>query len=323
MAIEPGGFDDPISVRLRECEIGFAPVYDAISYVWGDPKQKIQIYCNGIPVMITTNLHWALVRVRLPNRPRIVWADALCINQADPDERSHQVAVMGNIYAHARFVLACIGEDEDGRANDIASLLDKLDSVPRGVLPSQNQPTETGGLVQEDSGWAAIAPLLQMPWFSRLWVLQEVGLAREPRVLYGQANFSYRTLMFAMKYFQVHGGRMKLKFPIPMRLIHTDWADWTSERPGNPRYTLLDLFDHAALQTCQDPRDRVYALLGHPLCNGNGTSGPIIVHNYRKHFLVVFEEVTELLLRTVGLRALASVEHNPDTIDRDSPSWVI
>lgn len=317
IVLEPGVADDPIRVHLRECEIGSAPAYDAISYVWGDPGQTVQIFCNGHPKHITRNLHWALTRARRPAEPRFLWADALCINQEDTDERSHQVAQMGHIYANARLVLACIGEDEDGGSKALASLLDDLNSIAR------RGPLQEIEKLSEDYRWDAVRTFLSMPWFSRLWVLQEVGLAREPLILYGRAEFSYRGLLTAIKFSEIFA---KFNRRLPLLRIHREWSDWASTEEQSTafsQYTLLDLFDHAALLSCKDPRDRVYALLAHPLCSCGALSVNFIEPDYRKPPLAVFQEVTELLLRTIDLRALSSVEHDLNTISQDAPSWVI
>ena len=67
---------DPVFVRLLVTEPSRAPVYDAVSYVWGGTDTNVNIQCNGRPFAITANLHWALVRIRDVLNPRIIWADA-------------------------------------------------------------------------------------------------------------------------------------------------------------------------------------------------------------------------------------------------------
>jgi len=76
------------------------PTYSTLSYVWGDPTITTSITCNGKPINITANLANALRRLRQlePDKPTIIWADALCINQQDIPERNHQVTIMNAIY---------------------------------------------------------------------------------------------------------------------------------------------------------------------------------------------------------------------------------
>ena len=68
-----------------------APRYEALSYAWGNTWDKVNITCDGISVWITQNLFDTLHKIRLPNRPRFLWADAICINQEDMEERERQV----------------------------------------------------------------------------------------------------------------------------------------------------------------------------------------------------------------------------------------
>jgi hypothetical protein len=77
----PGAWDDPVSARLVIAELQHAPEYDAISYVWGDPSKTVPITCNGWTLHITHNLNAALKRIRLTNKPRFLWADAVCTSQ--------------------------------------------------------------------------------------------------------------------------------------------------------------------------------------------------------------------------------------------------
>ena len=76
----------------------------ALSYVWGDSYINREIYVDDTLVLVTANLEAALRQLR--NHSRIqqrfrIWIDALCINQADSDERAVQVARMKDIYARA------------------------------------------------------------------------------------------------------------------------------------------------------------------------------------------------------------------------------
>ena len=84
--------------------------YEALSYVWGKELSKQPIHVNGIPFVVTENLHVALRYLRDSTSCRTVWVDAVCINQSDLAERSHQVANMRYIYGGALQVLIWFGE---------------------------------------------------------------------------------------------------------------------------------------------------------------------------------------------------------------------
>lgn len=89
------------------------PDYETLSYVWGDPVLSNEIISNGSVIRITKNLHTALSYLRSPDVPRVIWADGICINQSDLDERSCQVRIMDDIYRQARGVQIWLGEAED------------------------------------------------------------------------------------------------------------------------------------------------------------------------------------------------------------------
>lgn len=89
------------------------PEFEALSYVWGDASIQETIIFNGITFPVTRNLAIALRYLRLPDKPRRIWIDALCINQKDTSERNSQVAMMGGIYASAKPVLIWLGESSE------------------------------------------------------------------------------------------------------------------------------------------------------------------------------------------------------------------
>jgi hypothetical protein len=118
LVLHPGRFDDPVSCRLKICYLKRHPAYEALSYVWGDAVATLPIYvgsqCKRFEA--TTNLECALRHLRYSDRDRILWVDAICINQFDDAEKSHQVRMMKKIFAGAKRVLAWLGpETADGQ----------------------------------------------------------------------------------------------------------------------------------------------------------------------------------------------------------------
>ncbi|KAK0752907.1 heterokaryon incompatibility protein-domain-containing protein, partial [Schizothecium vesticola] len=121
--IEPGDFyDDPIVCTLTSVTFMSKPRYLALSYTWDDafphnqslPTNKSMtsvdpITINGQPFAIHHNLHLCLLHLRSKTAPLPLWVDAVCINQADADERNAQVALMSFIYPRAQAVVAWLG----------------------------------------------------------------------------------------------------------------------------------------------------------------------------------------------------------------------
>lgn len=101
---------EPIHVRLATVNLADEPVYEALSYCWGDATNKLLIFCDGKPFPVTENLESALRHIRLPDEDRVLWIDALCINQNDVSERAHQVNLMREVYRRASRVLVWLGD---------------------------------------------------------------------------------------------------------------------------------------------------------------------------------------------------------------------
>ncbi|KAI1336694.1 HET-domain-containing protein [Xylariaceae sp. FL0016] len=206
----PGQGNDPIACVLEHVALGVAVDYEAVSYVWGDADKKTTITCNGLLLEVTANLHEALQHLRLPDRERSLWVDAICINQRDDDERSRQVRRMKRIYPKARRVVVWLGSERDN--SDVAI------EVARDLSVACRQYVDAGGTIDEVSftderavrffgpfrrgvqyrRLEAFAKLLQRPWFGRVWVIQEVAMATEANVLCGRASIGWEDLMDAL-----------------------------------------------------------------------------------------------------------------------------
>lgn len=88
LKLQPGKAEDDIECSLEIIDIGTSEdSYEAISYVWGNANDTIDVQCNGLQVPITASLANALRHFRHPSGPRLLWADALCINQKDDQEK--------------------------------------------------------------------------------------------------------------------------------------------------------------------------------------------------------------------------------------------
>jgi hypothetical protein len=95
----------------------------ALSYVWGDESSKRKIFCNGKVIEIGTNLYGALFSFSKQLKDSAnIWADAICINQQDAEERNSQVLLMRDIYSRAKEVISYLGEADSDTAQ-LASIL--------------------------------------------------------------------------------------------------------------------------------------------------------------------------------------------------------
>lgn len=129
LLIHPGTFDDEIQVQLMTVPFNGPKrklPYEAWSYTWGSPEDPKAVQVNVKDaiqlITVTRNCLEAIRYLRRNDKPRMVWIDAICINQAHLDERTRQVAIMRDIYARALRVV--VGLDQ-GQAI-VAQLSDGL-----------------------------------------------------------------------------------------------------------------------------------------------------------------------------------------------------
>jgi len=142
---------------LQESDKATYP-YEALSYVWGGSDKPQSIFIGNQYLAVTVNLHAALLRLRDHDIARIIWVDAVCINQEDDKEKTHQVQSMAQIYGKASRVIVWLGE----RADDSDVALEVIRAAGKKSTNASNREK-----IQQ-----TVLPLLQRPWFRRIWVRQ-------------------------------------------------------------------------------------------------------------------------------------------------------
>ncbi|KAK0644413.1 heterokaryon incompatibility protein-domain-containing protein, partial [Cercophora newfieldiana] len=107
--------DSPLRCDLIHCQAAADFACEAISYAWGPPDLTASLFCGpeGDEIRITPSLESALRAFRLPSETRRLWADAVCINQQDLDEKILQVRRMSFIYRQAEHVRVWLGDEAD------------------------------------------------------------------------------------------------------------------------------------------------------------------------------------------------------------------
>ncbi|KAK1761582.1 heterokaryon incompatibility protein-domain-containing protein, partial [Echria macrotheca] len=290
--IRAGDFSDELVCELVQEDINQFPVYDAISYTWaddsGDRSCTKSILLSGQIFKVTTSCHLALQRARLHDT-LTVWIDAVCINQTDNAERSHQVQLMARIYARARRVLVYIGE-EDNRSSSLILQLGE------GKLEPWN--------------FAEVTALLARPYFWRVWVLQEIALAKSAILLCGDVSIPWQDFArlvqelpsFTEMALRINGIPLALSFVV--RALRG-----VEELPR-----LLDL---SSFCEATEPRDKVYALLG----LATGTEGYGFFPDYDADLETVYTRTAMLTATSCGVMALLSRAVCRRTVSPSLP-WV-
>ena len=126
----------------------------------------------------------ALTRLRDRSLERIIWADAICINQGDTEERNIQVQSMAKIYAKASRVIVWLEEATTGGAqgHGETTVTDSDRALEELRMAADRQPAKTA-LATSETDQQAILTLLQRSWFQRMWVRQPTVLWQKWRKL--------------------------------------------------------------------------------------------------------------------------------------------
>ena len=140
---------------------GGTHLYEALSYVWGDPKETLLISIDKHDLPVTVNLHAALSRLRDRCFERIIWVDAVCINQADEKEKGQQIQSMAKIYGQANRVIVWLGK----AADDSDQALEDIRVAAEGKFTNSSS---------NEKSQKAILKLLKRPWFRRIWVREQI-----------------------------------------------------------------------------------------------------------------------------------------------------
>ncbi|KAI9155707.1 Heterokaryon incompatibility protein [Paramyrothecium foliicola] len=220
--------DNVPELLMRHVDLASEPIYDTLSYTWGTPvtvygsaeerdkswdDDKKGVLCNGKNVLVTSNLWCFLKTWRTWLRKGAsttttkaplnnMWIDAICIDQANVEEKSAQISLMGRIYSQCRRVNIWLGP-QDKFTRPAIKLLTQIADIQLDRMESAEGSDydicEKLGLPPPHSNrWCSIYTLLLRSWFSRTWVVQEFALAPSAQMLCGNIAFDWILLGYAM-----------------------------------------------------------------------------------------------------------------------------
>ncbi|KAL7909399.1 heterokaryon incompatibility domain-containing protein [Trichoderma velutinum] len=260
--------------------------YEALSYTWGSAEAPQNIIVNGKLLAVTENLYEALQQLRYRNKERLLWVDAICINQDDNKERGHQVQQMGDIFKKAERVIFWLGQS--------MPVIDNFMTV-FGRLQQMSLSYPYSSWSRNDDNWRriwahSVGPavanpesfyrlqrgfwhILNQPWFTRVWILQEVTNAREALVCYGSKTIAPWLLNVAPQLLNVkpdyHEQAVVDVMPGPWK-----GSSWWSK--SQDLYTLLTKFGDSQ---ATESRDIIYALKG---MSSDARDEPSLYPDYNK-----------------------------------------
>ncbi|ERF74877.1 hypothetical protein EPUS_03261 [Endocarpon pusillum Z07020] len=297
LCLQPGSADHPVTINIIPMNSNDVGPYAALSYTWGSPTQsKRIIVINKKLHTVSENLYNALLYLRLSDRPRWLWVDAICINQEDMAEKSFQIPMMTSIYRNAQKVVIWLGEHKDNSALAIAGmkLLDREETRKKIMEPAHDEEC----LRQLNKLYEALLAIYQRPFFGRAWIRQEIAVAKRVEVQCGQDTVSWLGLKRTAR--RLHSLRNIIKSESAI-----DPLDFKSDDLGNLKFLsrgwrygqsalgfmaeaqsvyyyhgggLLELLMISRHFEATDPRDKVYSVLGlgrEPLQAQNASLEPV------------------------------------------------
>lgn len=197
----PGRFDEAIHCKLQVCSLNSPPAYEALSYVWGDASPTKFVSVDGHLFNATSNLEAALRHLRHRWCPRLLWVDAICINQADNGEKSYQVSLMGRTYSECSQTVAWLGlpTPETPEMLPVISLMgpflsvrywrQKIPRICMDIIANTSANNRMRRNIFYRKLGRAIILVSQFPYWSRIWTYQEFWLPRKVTFLCGNMSF--------------------------------------------------------------------------------------------------------------------------------------
>lgn len=351
LTINPGAGRDVLSGSIEMVELASQELdsFEAISYAWGTGEKDQSILIDGRPLPITTSLSEALLQTRLPEGPRTVWADSICINQVDIAEKGQQVSAMGRIYKASRRTLICLGlqpHNED-KARGVAALISDVEAMIRAIMQDPDfkyecdafpWPTENEPLVVDARWLSAWQVLVRHPWFERGWVVQEAALGSDALIHWAGAQIEWMSLLRVdnwLYYRAIPSARPEQEQPSDIDSLHSDnfhlrrrkeaktfvseYLDSSIQSP-----TTLSILQHARKMKLTDPRDRIYAFMALQTADGVMARLSLQPDYGRPHQEVFHQFAVRYLEETSDLDLLTHVDHDEGGLSdlRGVPSWV-
>ncbi|KAI1463393.1 HET-domain-containing protein [Daldinia caldariorum] len=328
-----------ISCYLHTVTLSVELKFTALSYVWGDQSVKEVIKINGHPFPIGANLWKALKDISQIDwftKDSYLWIDAVCINQDDNGEKSEQIPKMAQIYSLASRVIASI-VPTDVLTEDNFKLLSGMAQTVKSARDGGISPVELrkssderfGGDSWRQRPYDLLMELTTLPWFSRVWVRQEVALAAKwPIILIGKYQMHmddlcdlWRTVSNEREIFDQP--RLRAMDNIRTMIHYTGIVLKEIGQALDTAGLLLHVILSYGVAQATLPHDQIYGLLGQVYALIEKTNNPPLPSqldpDYTRPFEKVYHEFTVYILEhTRDLRLIETVYRELGGV----PSWV-
>lgn len=301
------------------------PQYTALSYTWGPASPARLITVNGAAFVVHMNLFRFLRAFKRNDRNQYyLWVDQLCIDQSAVDERNHQVKMMAEIYSSAHEVIVWLGA-ATGRMKCVAQFLTNFSKLPGSSIKLRenrkrinlSHPTAKGEWEKE--AWhryrstrgrllrlqtlrfSDVLHFTRVAYWSRLWVVQEICLARRCTIFCNGKWIPWGTwsefIRAVGKQSILHWGENIIAPQI--NFLASDMASEGRFALMTNGSTLSEALANLHHCHCCEPRDRVYSILGIV------RNGVCIEIDYEKPVEDVFRDALRLMCQEYRLESSA------------------
>lgn len=259
----PGHGGDPIRLSIIHVKVNEKPEYEALSYCWGkDEDDDYRVISDNAPLDVRRNVYEALHRLRLKDRKRKLWIDALSINQDDIAERSSQVRAMRDIFQQAQRTAVWLGEhSQDSRQamQFVKDLNNTWKTCPDRKSVDNAWHAAFGRTQPADHpSWPSLFNLLGRSWFYRAWIVQEAAVSSRIVFLCGDDSVGWEELVIATMFAR----KLRITYDTFPNLWFTQFVRIGEARlrfqNGTPR-KLLSLLLQNRQFSASDQRDKVFS----------------------------------------------------------------
>lgn len=277
---------------------------------------KKTVWVDDSYMRVTENLYSALRQVRNfksssgDGQSVRLWADAICINQEDEKERSMQVRIMRHIYSKAQEVISCIRDPFFGKQNPAHLSAEFVVDLIRCRFVGQPESAKSN-----ENTWAALDRFFSLPYWMRVWVIQEIAVASSVTILFGSIPLLWDDVAATLVLWKNNPTLLhKQGYRNAIHLVEFR----TRFRIARQPICLSDALYWSYKTQATDPRDKIFALLG--LCHDGNTFVPL--PNYEQSLGEIIFEMSRNMMawdRTLDLICIKGVDTTKGEIF--FPTW--
>ncbi|KAF1990855.1 hypothetical protein K402DRAFT_451144 [Aulographum hederae CBS 113979] len=288
-------------------------------------KWKHRISCNSQRLISTIRFPFTYENV-LPHKDsvRLIWLSPG--SQNDPlvcDLVTTRLKEMGQYDAIS--VRVWLGYDEDALGEAAASLISRIDGIRNHWDLAHDKETckkhLDAELTKDQRGCHALQRMTHLPWFDRVWVLQEIGYTHRATLYWGESEIDWDTFALAMGVDYTFGD-MILHSRNRIQTINVAFKYCLFQ--GRENSSVLSLLSRVRHYEASDPKDRIFAILGHPVAAILKSNTSFLKSHYLQSKLDLYRDVAATLLYEVpslDVLSCVAISQTRKEVD-ETPSWV-